>query len=276
MEDNYIEVDGCNIRYHDSGSTGPVVLLIHGIGESFEFWSPQLNNAADKFRLIALDLPGHGLSGLGDQPYEPNKFASFVWRFADKLNIEKLYLAGNSLGGAISILMAGEKPHRVSGLLLANAAALGKESPMPFRLMTLPLLGEIMTKPGKMAEEQQIKAVFFDQSVATDEIRQIVSRNGSQPGHQQAFLKTLRLMTNFFGQRQERVSKAIKILGSLEMPVLFIHGRQDVVIPVAHTIEAQKKTPNSNLVVFEECGHTPQIEKSEEFNRLLREFVGAC
>jgi pimeloyl-ACP methyl ester carboxylesterase len=142
-------------------------------------------------------------------------------------------------------------------------------------IQAVQVLGEILTKPGKMAEEQQIKAIFFDQSVATDEIRQIVSRNGSQPGHQQAFLKTLRLMTNFFGQRPERVLKAIQTLGSLDVPVLFIHGRQDVVIPVAHTIETQKKTPNSKLVVFEECGHTPQIEKPVEFNRLLSEFVGA-
>jgi pimeloyl-ACP methyl ester carboxylesterase len=275
MEDNYIEIEGCSIRYRDTGKTGPVVLLLHGIGESLEFWAPQLDTLADKVRLIALDLPGHGLSGIGDQPYEQNKFASFVWRFTDKLNLEKAYLVGNSLGGAISILMAGEKPQRVSGLLLANAAGLGKESPIPFRLMTLPVLGEILTKPGKTADEQQIKALFYDQSIASDEFRQIISRNGSQPGHQQAFLKTLRLMTNFFGQRSEWVSKEIKTLGSLDMPVLFIHGRKDLVIPVEHTIEAQKRTPNSNLVVFEDCGHTPQLEKPEDFNKHLMEFIGA-
>jgi pimeloyl-ACP methyl ester carboxylesterase len=276
MEDQFIEIESCKIRYRYSGNTGPVILFIHGIGESLEFWTPQMDTAVSGFKFISLDLPGHGLSGFGDQPYEPVKFSSFVWRFVDALKPEELYLVGNSMGAAISILMAGERPQDVSGMILANSASLGLESPLPFRLMTLPVIGGILTRPGKMAEEQQIKALFHDPAIVTDGIRKVVYRNVSRPGLQQAFLKTLRLMTHFFGQRRERVDKSIEILASLNLPVLFVHGRQDAVVPVAHTIEAQKKTPNSKLVVLDDCGHTPQIEKPERFNKLLKEFVGAC
>lgn len=270
----FVEIDGCNIRYRDTGGTSPVVLLTHGIGSSLETWMAQLNLAGDQqMRLIAWDVPGHGLSDFGDQPYGPPKFAEVAWRFLNALGVDKAILAGNSMGGAISVHMAGLQPKRALKLLLLNAATLGKETPLPFRMMTLPLLGDLMARPGQAAVDQQIAAIFYDQSAVTDSVREIATRNVMRPGAQKAFLATIRQMTSLTGQRRDLVDASLSLLSSFSIPVLFIHGRQDAVLPLQHSVDAQKRTPLSKLVILEDCGHTPQIEKPDTVFEILRDFA---
>ena len=140
MTDSTISANGLQVRYRDSGGTGPAVLLLHGIGGSLELWAAQFVEANHGMRLIALDLPGHGLSDFGPHPFTPKTFAAFVWKFADALGLINVHLAGNSLGGAICVQMLAQQPARVQTVLLAAAANLGRDGPVPFRLMTLPVL----------------------------------------------------------------------------------------------------------------------------------------
>lgn len=275
MEDRFIRIDGFNIRYRDVGAAGPVLLCLHGIGGSLELWNRQIEGLSDRFRVIAIDLPGHGISDLGQQPYDLPDFAALCWRFLDALGIDKVFIAGNSMGGAIALLMAGQNQDRTQKIILAGAASLGRRAPLPFRLMSLPVIGEILTKPGKAGVDQQIKAILFDPATATDEIRNCVTRNNAKPGGAKAFLATLRLMTDIGGQRQPMVDRAQTTLSSLRIPVLFIHGREDAVVIPDHSVEAQKLTPNSRLVMLDRCGHTPQLEKPSQFNTATAEFLSS-
>jgi len=273
LTDQYINIQGVKIRYRDTLGTGLVVLLTHGIGASLEMWEAQLANTDERIRLIAWDIPGHGLSDAGDQPYNPEKFAQLAWQLLDALGVEKTVLAGNSLGASISIVMAGIKPDRVTRLMLLNAATVGRESPLPFRLMTLPFLGEVMSKPGKVAIDQQINAIFHHPESISDHVKNFITRNVMRPGLQSIFLTTVRQITTLGGQRKSLVSKSLEILSSLGIEVLFIHGRHDKVIPLAHSENAHSITPNSTLLVLEDCGHTPQIELPEQITRTLVHFV---
>ena len=252
----HINVQGVPVRYRDSGRPGIPILLTHGIGGSLELWNSQFSDALQAYRLIAWDMPGHGLSGLGEQPYDPNKFARFAWQFLDALGVERLVLAGNSLGAA-------------------NSATLGREVFTPFRVMTLPLLGELMSKPSKTAVERQIQAIFHSPSVATSPIREAITRNVHKPEGTKAFLATLRSMSNLGGQSIKTFSQTLSILRSTQVPVLFVHGRHDTVVPLQHSVAAQAITPRSSLLVLEDCGHTPQLEKPTEFNHSLNSFVSA-
>ncbi len=272
MEDRTIRIDGFNIRYRDEGA-GPVLLCLHGIGGSLELWEKQLEGLSDRFRVIAVDLPGHGLSDLGRQPYDVPDFVAFCWRFLDALGVGTVSIAGNSMGGAIAVLMAGKHPDRTQRIILAGAASLGRRSPLPFRLMTLPLIGEILNKPSKAAADQQVKIIFFDQACVTDHVRGFVTRNVAKPGGAKAFLATLRLMTDLGGQRQAMVDRAHATLSSLRSPVLFIQGREDAVVIADHSVQAQKLTPNSRLIMLDRCGHTPQWEKPSQFNAATAEFM---
>ena len=273
MQNMFVDVADCRIRYRDSETGKLPILFIHGIGESLEFWAPQEALAGDLYRIITIDLPGHGLSSVCDQPYDPAKFATFCWKFLDAIGVDKTILVGNSMGGGISILMADNQPQRVEKLVLANAATLGRFSPLPFRLMTLPLVGKILTKPSTLGVDQQLKTVFHDQQVVTDEIRAVVTRNVMSMERAQAFLTTIKLMTDFGGQKESVIDAALSALKKLSLSVLFIHGRQDTVLPYEHSVAAQKLVTDSKLTILDDCGHTPQIEKSELFNDELKSFI---
>lgn len=273
MQDQYVDVGSTSIRYRDTGGDGPPVLLTHGIGLSLEFWDHQLTGLGKDVRLVAWDMPGHGLSDAGDQPYEPDSFAEFAWRFVDAVGIERLYLAGNSLGAAVSFRMASLAPERVKGIVSASSASLGHESPIPFRIMTLRGIGELLSRPSKSAGKRQLTALFHDEAAVTDDLRRVVDRNLAKPGGDGAFLATLRLMTNFRGQRPEMWQRSRSILGSLQCPVLFVHGNQDAVVPAQHSVDAHGMTPGSELLLLDDCGHVPQFEKPAEFGRALLGFV---
>jgi pimeloyl-ACP methyl ester carboxylesterase len=268
-----ISVDGVQVRYRDSGGPGPAVLLLHGIGGSLELWAAQFVEANQGLRLIALDLPGHGLSDFGHQPYSPKAYARFVWQFADAMGLESLHLVGNSMGGAISLLMLAQQPTRVRTVLLAAAATLGRAGPLPFRLMTLPLLGALMSRAGPMAVTQQLQAIFDPSFAIPDEVRKTVQRNVMRPGAQAAFLATLRQMCDLGGQRADLVAEAQVALSSAEAPVLLLHGIQDRVIPWRHSEAGQALAPKGELQLLDHCGHTPQLEQAAVFNEAMRALV---
>lgn len=272
FQEQYLAVNDTTIRYQDSGGDGEVVLFTHGIGASLEFWAEQIKSMSANYRIIVWDVPGHGLSGFGKQPYQIADFARVAWNFLDMLNIERVNLAGNSMGASISIEMYGLQPARVNKLALLNSATLGREVPLPFKLMNLPVLGGLMAKPNQMAIDQQINAIFLDHTAVSAELKEIIKRNVMREGAQQAFLSTLREMTTASGQKPSLVKRAKEILSTAQIPILFIHGRQDKVIPCFHSQEVQAITPNSSLEIIENCGHTPQVEAPDLTNQLLEEF----
>ncbi|WP_137155674.1 alpha/beta fold hydrolase [Rhizobium sp. FKL33] len=273
MQDKFVDIDGIGIRYRDAGGDGRPVLFIHGIAGSLEMWRRQLGQFDPSIRTIALDLPGHGLSDIAPEPQDADVFARFVWRFVNALEIDTITIVGNSLGGAIGLRMAGMFPARVTGLMLANAATLGRDVFFAFRLMTLPLLGELLNRPGQVAVEQQLRALFHDPGVVTPEIREVVTRNVQKPGAGAAFLTTLRRMTGLRGQKASFVETSHRLLRDLRLPCIILHGRQDTVLPVQQALDAAKLVPAASLVILEECGHTPQIEKPDAFNQMVLQLL---
>jgi pimeloyl-ACP methyl ester carboxylesterase len=189
------------------------------------------------------------------------------------LNVDQVALVGNSMGGAISVFMSEMLPAQTTKLGLLNAATMGKETPMSFRLMNVPILGELLTKPGKMAIAQQIEAIFYHSDEISDRTREIITRNVMHPGASKAFLTILRNMTDLGGQNRLLVTHMLDILSTTQLPVLYIHGRQDAVIPLAHSESADQQTANSSLLILEECGHTPQLEQPDVVLSALIELV---
>lgn len=274
MTDQFASMDGCRIRYRDSEGSGPVVLMTHGIGESLEFWHRQFDVLGTSVRLIAWDLPGHGLSDERADAMDLEGQAAVAWKLLDQLGVERVHLVGNSLGAAMSLRMAAQTPGRVGSLLLANSAALGAEVFGAFRLMTLPLLGELMNRPGPTAVAQQIKAIVHRPDAITPQVRAAIERNVQRPGGGRHFLALLRGLTSLRGQHARVWQRSHDILRQLpSLPVLFVHGEHDVVLPVDHSRRAHAVARGSELVVLADCGHTPQLEQPDLFNRLLRELV---
>lgn len=274
MNDLFASIGGTRLRYWDSGGSGPAVLLTHGIGESLEFWHRQFDALGPALRLIAWDLPGHGLSDECDDAMSLEGQARLAWQLLDTLWLDRVHLVGNSLGAAMSLRMAAQQPGRVDTVLLANAATLGPEVLGAFRLMTLPGVGELMNRPGPTAVAQQIKAIVRRPDAITPRVRAAIERNVHRPGGGRHFLALLRRLSSLRGQRSELWQRSHDILRELRVPLMFVHGEHDMVLPARHSRAAHAIAPASELVELQDCGHTPQLEQAEVFNGLMSRLVG--
>lgn len=268
-----IHVRDARIRYRDSGTNGPVVLLTHGIGCMLETFEPTYAALSSRYRVISWDQPGFGRSDAGGTSYSVPLFADFAFAFLDALGIEKAHLVGHSMGGGVSLRMARSHPERVQSLTLDAAATLGREAPLIFRLFLLPMLGHLLSAPTRANAKQALKASFKDYARVPSGLEEVWYQCSAQPGGHQFFLSVLKTMTNFRGQRPELIQESLEALPHLSVPVLLIHGRQDALILVSHSIAAAKLIPNARLEIIEDCGHFPQLEKAAEFNSILSSFL---
>jgi 2-hydroxy-6-oxonona-2,4-dienedioate hydrolase len=269
----FATIDGVRIRYRDSGGPGLPVLLSHGIGGSLELWDRQFDGSLSSLRLIAWDAPNHGLSDLTHRTEDFDSYAAWALKLSDALGLEAFIAAGNSMGAAVSLRLAGLAPDRVAGLVLANAAALGPEVTPVFRLFSLPLLGELMNRPSDKGVDLQIKSIVRDPACISADLRDVIRRNTFRPGGTKAFLATLRRMTGVGGQRKTGWQKSHALLAGLTCPALIVHGRHDAVLPARHSEMAARRTPGAQLMILEDCGHTPQVEAPQIFNKAMAEFA---
>jgi pimeloyl-ACP methyl ester carboxylesterase len=273
-QDRYTKIGTLNTRFWAEGSQGQPVILIHGIGEYVESWLPCLDALATKHRVYALDLPGHGRTDKPlNIPYKIAGLTQFVQDFMATLQIERAHVVGHSLGGAIGTRLALMFPTAVDKLVLVAAGGLGKEGAAFLRLATLPILGEILTRPSRSGSAQFAKFVLYDPALMTAEDIELDYHMTSQPGAQQSFLRTLRANANLLGQHPSMYGPNLRGLASITKPVLVVWGRQDQVIPVAHAEVAARGFPNVQVRIFDHCGHLPMLDHTLAFNELLLGFL---
>ncbi len=273
-QDCYIKIGQINARYWAGGNQGSPVLLIHGIGEYIETWLPNFAPLAAQHRVYAVDLPGHGRT---DKPleisYTIESLAQFIYDFMVALVVERAHIVGHSLGGAIATRLALRHPDVIEKLVLVGSAGLGKEMAMMLRLSSLPLLGEMITRPSLSGLATVAKLLVHDSTVMTDDLIKLNYQMAALPGAQQAFLRTLRSNGNFLGQKESLYGTNMRGMASITKPIFVIWGRQDQIIPVAHADIAARGCPNMRVHIFDNCGHTPMLEYTSDFNRLLLDFL---
>ena len=267
-----ITVDGINVRYAVAG-TGPVVLLVHGLATSMITWCRNIDAIAEAgFTAVALDLPGYGGSSLADhRGYSPESAAVFLVDFADELGIDRFSLVGNSAGGLVSGVTALEYPDRVEKLALVGSAGLGKRVSWPLRLISVPVLGELVYKPQRISKEALIKRIFYRPPEFLDEIIPEMVRVRCLPHGPQVMLQSVRSGINLLGLRQEH--HILNRLGDLRADLLAVWGEDDLVIPPIEEYDVLSIVPDSTVRVLPECGHWPQMEKPDEFNQILTDFL---
>jgi 4,5:9,10-diseco-3-hydroxy-5,9,17-trioxoandrosta-1(10),2-diene-4-oate hydrolase len=267
-----LEVDGIRVRYAISGE-GPPVLLVHGLASSMITWYCNIDALADAgFTAVALDLPGYGGSGLANHlGYSPESAAQFLVSFADELGLDRFSVVGNSAGGLVSGVTALEFPDRVENLALVGSAGLGKRLSWPLRLISIPLVGELIYKPEMISKEALIKRIFYRPPEFLDEIMPEMVRVRCLPHGPQVMLQSVRSGVNLLGLRPEH--HILNRLGELQARLLAVWGEEDLVIPPIREEDVLRVAPESTVRVLPECGHWPHMEKPEEFNGILTEFL---
>ena len=198
--DRYATVQGHRVRYWEEGS-GPPIVLVHGLANSVITWRKNIEPLARDFRVIALDLPGHGLSDMPMVRFGLSEGAAFLAAFLDEVDVERAHLAGNSMGGAVALELALARPERVASLTLADSAGLGREISALLRLGALPILGEYARRPTLKGVRNLVRWMAHDPSVVDEEELLLRLSYLKRKGSAQALLRYLRTGVGLFGQR---------------------------------------------------------------------------
>jgi pimeloyl-ACP methyl ester carboxylesterase len=267
----YVDVKGVKIRYLVMGS-GPKVLLLHGFGGFLETWAFNIPPLSKRYRVYAVDLPGHGLSDKPKRYYNTAFAIESAGDIMEALDVNCATLIGHSLGGAVSINIALSLPGRVTKLVLIDGAGLSRTLPWLYRLSSVPVLANIlMSLAVEPALERSLKRLFYDSPALSDEMKDIILKNSSQPGVRETLLRIMKQNAGLRGPRPEAI--LLDKLPQLKVPSLFVHGAQDRIFPLKHVRDAFSMVPNSRVKIFDQCGHCPHIEKAVEFNETVMEFL---
>ena len=268
--DQYVTVEGHRVRYWEAGK-GPAIVLMHGLANSVITWRKNVEALSHHFRVIALDLPGHGLSDMPKVRFGLPEGAAFVASFLDELAVDRAHLVGNSMGGAVALELALARPERAASLTLADSAGLGREIALVLRLGSLPLLGEYARRPTLKGVRNLVRWLVHDPALVDEDELPLRLAYLKREGSAQALLRFLRTGVGLFGQRPGTRRDAS--LASLSVPTLIFWGAQDPLFPIRQAEQAARAIPGATLHVFDACGHWPQYEHPDEFNRLLGGFV---
>jgi pimeloyl-ACP methyl ester carboxylesterase len=253
-----------------------VVLLIHGIVGCAEQWDQVVPLLADRYKVIAPDLLGHGQSAKPRGDYSLGAYAASVRDLLVALGHRRATVVGHSLGGGVAMQFAYEYPPFAERLVLVSSGGLGREVHLMLRAATLP--GSELVLP--LIAHQRLHRVGgafggllgrLGLQAGTD-LAEMARGYGSlaDAGARQAFIHTLRAVLDMGGQR---VSATDRLYLAALLPSLIIWGGHDPLIPVEHATVAHGELPNSRLEIFENAGHFPQLHDPVRFAHTLIDFI---
>ena len=254
-------VFGAKIYYQEAGDAAkPTVILLHGLGSSTVSWQLNIAALSANYRVIALDQIGFGKSDKPPLKYRVGTYVDFLDKFMSELKIEKAHLVGNSLGGWVAALTAIKYPNRVEKIVLADAAGL---KPREVDLKQIYALNYSTRDEVR----QLLKLVFFNQAVFGSELFVDQSMNvrvQAGDGYTiNSLIESIKREEDFLNNRLSEIKK----------PTLIIWGKQDGLLPVADAEIFNKGITGSELAIFDQCGHVPQVEKATDFNKKVLEFL---
>ncbi len=250
---------GFHVHYRDEGDPNrPLLLLLHGFGDSFTSWEGWVRDLKPKFHLISVDFPGHGLTR-APAGYELSGAAlsDFVNSFAVTLSLPKFAVAGNSMGGGVAWQLAVRHPERLDALILVDAAGFPNEKPpaevpLAFKILQYPIGRAILRNiDNRPLIAEGLKTDVYDKSVITPGVVDRWAEFQRAPGHRAI------LMSVNFGAH---AGPSVDALGAIKVPTLVLHGENDVLIEPASARKFAAAIPGAKLIVYSHVGHLPQIE----------------
>jgi len=255
----------------------PVVML-HGGGPGASAWSNFGRNLpvfAEHHRVLMPDMPGFGKSAA--PPVEGNYFtfaARALASLLDALQIEKVHLVGNSLGGGAAVRFALNYPDRAGRLVLMGPGGLSLNVFSPDPTEGVSRLAAFGAPPGPSKEKMAafLRTLVFNQKLITDELVEERFAAASTP---EALAAMVSLGMSFYDPATAEDGMLWREVHRLRNEVLLIWGREDRVNPLDGALVPLKQIRRAQLHVFSGCGHWAQLEKFAQFNRLVLGFLGA-
>ncbi|WP_024793850.1 alpha/beta fold hydrolase [Tomitella biformata] len=270
-----VDLHGAEIVYRHGGDGPETLLLVHGIAGSSRVWRQVMPELARTYRVIAPDLPGHGLSSKGRGDYSLGAFAAVLRDLLQELDVDRVTVVGHSLGGGVALQLAYQHPELVGRIALISSGGLGPEVGWPLRLLAAPgaeLVLPVIAPPFLRPLGDKIREWVGGKGVRADNLEEmwLAYASLSDSETRKAFLRTLRSVVDTRGQA---VSASSRLHLANAIPSQLIWGDADPMIPVAHGLGAHEAMPGSRLRVLPGVGHFPQTERPEEVEQILTEFI---
>ncbi len=271
----HVRLHGHEVSYRTEGE-GPVVVLVHGMAGSSATWERVIPALAERFTVVALDLPGHGASAKPDGDYSLGAFASIVRDLMVASGYERATVVGQSLGGGVAMQFAYQFPSRCERLVLVGSGGLGREVSPLLRALAFPgveflfpvLFASVVRDAGR-GVLGGLRRIGLRPSAYFTEIWRGYETL-VEPENRAAFVHTLRSVVDVGGQR---VSAHDRLPLAADIPTLIVWGSDDAIIPSRHAADAHATLPNSRVEIFEGVGHFPHCEAPERFVRVLTDFI---
>jgi len=270
-------IHGYRRAFRIAGS-GPVILLIHGIGDNSTTWTTVQAKLAQRFTVIAVDLLGHGQSDKPRADYSIAAYANGMRDLLSVLDIERATVIGHSLGGGVAMQFTYQFPQLVERLVLVGAGGVTKDVNVALRLASLPMGSEALALlrlplvlPALQIFGRAAGLVLGSTAVGRDlpDVLRILA-DLPEPMASSAFTRTLRAVVDWRGQSVTMLDRCYL---TQSVPVQIVWGSEDVVVPVSHARMAHAAMPGSRLEIFEHSGHFPFHDDPDRFVEVIERFI---
>ncbi len=253
---------------------GRPILLLHGLATSSYTWHAVMPELAKNHHVIAIDLRGFGASDKPlDDRYAISDQAEVVQAFIEQQNLKNLTIVGHSFGGGITLALAlkteKDLSHRIRNLILVDTIAYRQPMPIFFRLLELPMVGDIgMTVvPPELQASQGLRLAYYDRSkISAREVAEYANTLYS-PAAKHALIKTVEKIV------PEDIDQVAESYKTIKLPTLILWCQEDKVVPVRLGRRLHADMPSAELTVFAGCGHMPQEEKPEDTAEAIEAFL---
>lgn len=240
------------LAYTDIGS-GKALVLIHGLGSRKEAWTPQ-RILAEKFRLIILDLRGHGETEL-DEDISMKNFALDVINLLKHLGIERAHICGISLGGMVAQEIYKQQPDMVEGLILANTTS-----------YIMPCFANILVEKTR---------IFLKDGSKDDLVSVIAKESINNQEYIQEAKDAFIIRDSYIESAKAPIGiNYFPTLATIDKPILLISGKHDSVVPMFNQSLMYWFSQFGKRIEYLESGHLSNIEQKEKFNNLIIDFIG--
>jgi pimeloyl-ACP methyl ester carboxylesterase len=262
--------EGTRAHVRDRGPRDALTLvLIHGSNASLYTWEPWAKRLSDRFRVITLDLPGHGLTGaVPNGDYTQEGMVKFIDEVAAILGLQRFAIGGNSMGGRASVLFTIKHPERVTHLVLVDSGGLPTKqvepTPLAYRLMGIPIANRLLLHitPRSLVVDG-LNSAIVHKDIITDEMIDRYWDFIRMDGTREATIIRSRI-------RDKRIRDDIP---NVKTPTLILWGEDDRTIPVEAAYAFHAALPGSELIVYPKTGHVPQEELADESAADVRAFL---
>jgi pimeloyl-ACP methyl ester carboxylesterase len=263
--DRFLSLDGLELRYREYGEPGdgrPELLLIHGFANSLQSWRSLAPLLAECCRVVAVDMPGYGLSSKPVEfDYRNRAQAQVMVKAAHALGLRHPIYVGHSLGGAIA-LHAAMQDQQARGLVLMNPGILTTGVPKIVQL-TVPPLPRLSARQfgSRDFRERFLKLSYVDPAIVTPEVIDEVMLGARSEGYRTG-------MTSLMKQYEEGAE--LPLLGRVRTPTLIVWGNQDRNKLLSEADDLQRRIPGSRLVRFDDAGHYVHEEQPQGVAAAIR------